>query len=623
MTQQKSTIGRIFSALWGMINTTRKLIINLIFFSILFVILAAIMAEDEQVNIPQDSALVLDLSGDIVEQLRPIDPVEEFMAEASNSNNRPQEILLSDIIFTLENAAGDPRIKAVVLRLQDLKSASINKLQLIGNALDKVKTAEKTVYAIGDVYTQNQYFLASYADKIMLDPMGAVMIDGFGAYPTYYKSALEKLKVSTHIFRVGTYKSAVEPMIRDNMSEAAKKANQAWVDALWSIYKQEVSERRNMATTNFDENLSTFTEKFLAADSDFAKYALDNKWVDELADRQTYRSIIAENVGWNKKKTSFKQISFKKYLNVIKPVLAMPKHNDNQIAVIYAKGTILNGHQKAGDIGGDSTAQLLQKARLNDKVKAVVLRIDSPGGSAFASEIIRKEIDLIKAAGKPIVASMSSVAASGGYWIATSADQIWASPSTITGSIGVFGMFMTFENTLDYLGVHTDGVGSTEWSGLGVTQPLNSKIAHVIQMSVEKSYKQFISLVAETRDMTVEQVDKIAQGRVWTGLQAKELGLVDELGNFDSAIAAAAKLAELENYDTITIEQELSAQEQFIKELLGNISSLDTQSQQSENITNNSKLATLLNTIMTQYNDIAKLNDPRGLYVHCLACPTE
>ncbi|MCU4677581.1 signal peptide peptidase SppA [Catenovulum sp. 2E275] len=614
----KSGISRMFSALWGSINFTRKLIINLLFFGILIVVIIALSADKEQFTVPASSALVLNLSGNIVEQKQIVNPLDDLMMQASGAPEQPAETLLSDVLMVLDAAKQDSRIKAVVLDLQQLSGAGVNKLEAIGDKLNQIKAAGKPVYAIGDYYTKNQYYLASYADEVILHPMGFVLLDGFSNYRLYYKSALEKLKVSTHVFRVGTYKSFVEPYIRDDMSDAAKTANQEWLSRLWHIYKTDVAKRRNIDLKNFDEELSVFSEKFEQSNYDFAQYALNNHWVDSLKTREEVEQTIANVVGWTDNKRSYNQVNFQQYLGLSKPLFN--QNTENQVAIIVASGNILDGKQQPGTVGGDSTAKLLEKARLNDKVKAVVLRIDSPGGSAFASEVIRREIDLLQAANKPVIASMSSVAASGGYWIASSADEIWAHPTTITGSIGVFGMLMTFENTLDYLGIHTDGVSTTEWPPLTPTIALDERVGQILQKSTERAYQRFLQLVSEHRNMTLEDADKIAQGRVWIGEQAFGLGLVDKLGNLNQAVESAADLAGLDQFSTTLIEQELSPQQQLIKEIFGQVSSWASSSPE---IKVETALQKQINKVVKDYNELSQWNDPKGHYALCVACSLE
>ncbi|WP_440876732.1 signal peptide peptidase SppA [Thalassotalea sp. PLHSN55] len=608
-------IKKILSKTWTVLNTFRKVIINLVFFTLLFVFFAALTSSDNEIIVPKNSALVLNIRGDIVEQKKEIEPVNEFLNQAMQSNDEDPEVLIGDIIKVIEHAKTDDRIELLVLQLHKMKGSGITKLKDISQAIESFKESGKKVIAIGDQYSQNQYYLASYADEIWLNPKGWLMLDGYGRYQLYFKSALEKLSISQHVFRVGTYKSAVEPYIRDDMSDAAKEANKVWLNDLWSQYKEDVATQRNFEISNFDETTDALVSKLKAADGNIATYALNNQWVDQLKNREQINQSLVEMVGKNKH-NAFKHIKFNDYLTAITPAIPMPSVIPDKVAVIVAQGTILDGTQKAGTIGGDSTAKLLRKARLNDDVKAVVLRVDSPGGSAHASEIIRQEVELLKAAGKPVVASMGTYAASGGYWISAPANKIYASPTTITGSIGIFGFMITLENSLSKLGIHTDGVGTTEIAGFGLTRPLTDGMADIFQLSIERGYRDFISLVAESRDMSLAQVDAIAQGRVWSGVKAKELGLVDELGNLDDAIAAAASIAGLAQFDTLLIEKTLSARDQFLKELLGQASVyLGEPTPATITPVNN-----VFKTLQAEFEQFNNMNDPQGIYSFCLTC---
>jgi protease-4 len=404
--------------------------------------------------------------------------------------------------------------------------------------------------------------------------------------------------------------------MRDDMSVAAKEANKLWLSDLWSQYKSDVARNRKFSIDNFDEDADVLVAKLEKAEGNIAQYALDNQWVDALKNRQDMKRSLIKLVGKNAAGDSYNHISFKHYLSATSSLYPIINPNSDKVAVIVAKGTILDGNQKPGAVGGDSTAALLREARLNSQVKAVVLRVDSPGGSAYASEIIRQEIELIKQAGKPVVASMGTYAASGGYWISAPADKIIASPATITGSIGIYGFFMTFENSLSKLGVYTDGVGTTDIAGFGVTRPLTEGMAKVFQLNINRGYQDFISLVAENRNMTLEQVDNIAQGRVWSGLKAKELGLVDELGNLTSAINAAAELADLATYDTLLIEIEKSPKDLFLQGLVGQATSFFPESK-IISLSNTDKLFLQLKNQLSHLN---LLNDPQGIYSLCMAC---
>ncbi|MBA6338573.1 MULTISPECIES: signal peptide peptidase SppA [unclassified Colwellia] len=613
---KQSALKRVTLKFFSLLNSFRKIIINVVFFLVLFLFIAALGSDDDKIVVPNNTALVLNLTGDIVEQKNAIDPMDALISEALEEKEKNPEVLLSDLLNVIERAKNDSRIEMIVLQLQGLNSTGLSKLQDIAQALETFKAAGKKIIAVGDQYSQDQYYLASSADEVWLNPRGWLLLDGYGRYQLYFKSALDKLSISQHIFRVGTYKSAVEPYMRDDMSAAAKEANKLWLTDLWSQYKSDVASNRKFSIDNFDENADVLVAKLEQADGNIAQYALDNLWVDALKNRQEMKLSLIKLVGKNSAGDSYNNISFKHYLSATKPLYPMVNPNTDKVAVIVAKGTILDGRQKPGTIGGDSTASLLREARLNNKVKAVVLRVDSPGGSAYASEIIRQEIELIKLAGKPVVASMGTYAASGGYWISAPADKIIASPATITGSIGIYGFFMTFENSLSKLGVYTDGVGTTDIAGFGVTRPLTDGMARVFQLNINRGYQDFIGLVAENRNMSLEQVDSIAQGRVWSGAKAKELGLVDELGNLTTAINAAAELAELATFETLLIEIEQTPKDLFLQGLLG----------QAKTFFPETEIMTLSNTdklfleMKAQLSHLNILNDPQGVYSLCMTC---
>ncbi len=620
MNENRGTFARITIGLFSLLNTSRKIIVNLVFFTVLLLIFIAISSDEESIHVKNGSALVLNLRGDIVEQKYEIDPMDTFINEALDQPEKAPEILLSDVLDVIEHAKNDDRIAMLVLDLKNMQGSGLTKLKDIAQALIEFKSHDKKIIAIGEQYSQNQYYLASYADEVWLNPKGWMLLDGYGRYQLYFKSALEKLSISQHIFRVGTYKSAVEPYMRDDMSDAAKEANHLWLNDLWQQYKTDVALQRNFETSNFDEDVDVLVEKLKAADGNVAEYALQNNWVDQLKTRAQINKDLIELVG-SDGDDSFKRISFNDYLTTITPEFVPESMNTEKVAIIVAKGTILNGNQKPGAIGGRSTAALLRQAREDSNVKAVVLRVDSPGGSAYASEVIRQEVELLKNAGKPVVASMGTYAASGGYWISAPADKIYASPTTITGSIGIFGFFMTFENTLSKLGIYTDGVGTTDIAGFGLTRELTPGMASIVQLNIERGYRDFIELVAENRDMNTTQVDAIAQGRVWSGKKAKELGLVDELGNLDDAVNAAAELASLTDFETLLIEKEKSNRAQFLQNLLGQASVLFGDS--AAPVYNENSLTKVITKLSSELKQIAELNDPQGIYSFCLACEVE
>ncbi|MBB1308423.1 MULTISPECIES: signal peptide peptidase SppA [unclassified Pseudoalteromonas] len=616
-------IAKLFKGLWAGINFSRRLVLNFLFVLLVILFIVSIISDDNEINVADTSVLRLNLNGPIVEEKVYVDPIESAINDATQSNDEPAEILLDDIINVIDQATEDKRISVILLDLQKMPSAHLNKLKQITLALERFKASGKKVIASGYYYSQAQYYIAAHADEISMHPYGGVEIQGFGMYPLYFKDALEKLGITQHIFRVGTFKSAVEPFIRNDMSDAAKEANNVWLGALWKEYKQDVAAVRPFDEANFDETMDVFLAKMQAVNGDSGKYALEHQWVDSLKTNQQVRQQLIALVGTEETGKTFNQVSFKEYLSLVKSPIEFDNPMTEKVAVVVARGTISDGERKAGEIGGDSTAALLRKARLDDKVKAVVLRIDSGGGSMFASEVIRAEVLALKAAGKPVVASMSSVAASGGYWIASAANEIWAAPSTITGSIGVFGNFMTFENTMAKLGVYSDGVATTEMAGLSIARPLNEKMAQVIQLSVEDAYQRFLEVVGEARNMTPEQVDSIAQGRVWIASQAQELGLVDKLGNKQDAIKAAAELAKLDFYEVKTIKQSLSAEEKLMQDIFGNASIrslIGSQSTLQNALSNQASINGLVKQLTTEVEGLKDYNDPQGIYARCLVC---
>ena len=621
MSEKKSWTKSFFIGSWNVINFTRKFVLNLIFFIILIAIIIGISnSSGGKIIVPKSSALLLNLSGNLVIEQQYVDPAEKFAAEAFGQGTDNPEILVRDLVKVINNAKEDKRIKTLVLQLGGLGGGGLDKMRLVAEALTDFKTSGKPVYAMGDYYGQNQYYLAAHADKLYLNPMGAMIIEGYGRYRMYYKEGLEKLRASVHVFKVGKFKSAVEPYLRDDMSPEARLANEAWMNELWSQYKSDVAIARNMDVSNFDEKLDQLIPKFESVKGDFAEYALQNGWVDGLRSRNEFREEMVALLGEADTKEGYDTVNYEKYLSLITPQISLPESAKDKVAIVIAKGTILDGNQKPGTIGGDSTAALLREARLDDKIKAVVLQVDSGGGSAFASEVIRKEIDLIKAAGKPVVASMATYAASGGYWISASADEIFAEPSTITGSIGIFGMMTTFERTLEYVGVRTDGVGTTELAGMSPTRGLSPGVKQIIQMNIERGYERFINLVATERGMTAQAVDQIAQGRVWIGTQALELGLVDKLGNLQDAIEAAAGLAKLEDYDTKYIARTLSDKELFWQSFLAGTASifsgLDVEPKTSA-------FQEILAKVDTDLKQFTQLNDPLATYAMCIECQVD
>ncbi|TOP91922.1 signal peptide peptidase SppA [Vibrio parahaemolyticus] len=609
-------IGLIFKGIWKSITFIRLALANLVFLLMIAVFYFAFTYTGEgRPVIEKESALVMNLSGPIVEQRRYVNPMDS-VAGSLLGNEMPKENVLFDIVDTIRYAKDDAKVSGLVLALRDLPETNLTKLRYIAKALNEFKASGKPVYAVGDFYNQSQYYLASYADKVYMAPDGGVLIKGYSAYSMYYKTLLEKLDVSTHVFRVGTYKSAIEPFIRDDMSDAAKESATRWVTQLWSAFVDDVTTNRNINAKVLNPTMEELLTEMKSVDGDLAQLAVKMGLVDELATRQDIRTLFAKEFG-SDGKDSYNAISYYDYLATIRPDYTLANHD---IAVVVASGAIMDGQQPRGTVGGDTVASLLRQARNDEKVKAVVLRVDSPGGSAFASEVIRNEVEALKKAGKPVVVSMSSLAASGGYWISMSADKIVAQPTTLTGSIGIFSVITTFEKGFSKLGINTDGVGTSPFSGDGITTGLSEGASQAFQLGIEHGYKRFISLVGSNRDMTVEEVDKVAQGRVWTGQDALSFGLVDQMGDFDDAVELAAKLANVTDYGIYWVEEPLSPTELFLQEFMNQV-------KVSLGVDATSLLPKSLQPVAQQFEQDASLlqsfNDPKGQYAFCLNCQVQ
>lgn len=609
-------IGLIFKGFWKVITFIRLALTNLIFLlSIAIVYFLYLNADSPAPTVDKASALVLNLSGPIVEQSSYLNPMDS-LSDSLFGRELPRENVLFDIVDTLRYAKNDDKVTGVVLALREMPETNLTKLRYIAKAINEFKSSGKPVYAIGDFYNQSQYYLASYADKIYLAPDGGIMLRGYSNYNLYYKSLLEKLDVNTHVFRVGSYKSAVEPFIRDDMSDEAREAASQWLSQLWGAYIGDVASNRQLDPQQLNPTMEEFLALLRNASGNLAELSLSLGLVDQLATRQQVRHELAQVFG-SDGEDSYNAVGYYRYRNMMKPTFT-PSAND--IAIVVASGAIMDGTQSRGNVGGDTVAGLLRQARQDANVKAVVLRVDSPGGSAFASEVIRNEIEALKAVGKPVVASMSSLAASGGYWISMSADKIVAQPTTLTGSIGIFSVITTFEKGLNKLGIYTDGVGTSPFSGVGITSGLNDNVKDAIQMGIEHGYQRFISLVSENRNLTIEDVDKIAQGHVWTAKDAQQYGLVDTLGDFDDAIAIAAQLAQLEHYNLYWVEEPLSPAQRFIQNLLS-----EAQARFDVNISSlvPATWHPVTQQLIQDASMLNQLNDPKGYYALCLTCQSD
>ena len=606
-------LGWLFRSLWRLLNFTRLMLVNLLFLIVVLAIVYSV-GQKEAPQAPIEGALTLNLNGVLVEQRTQSDPASQLLRQMDSSDEPPGEIVLSDLLWAIKSAKDDERIKALVIKPQGLQGANFTKLQEVASAIDAFRESGKPVIAMADFYAQGPYLLAAHADHVLLNQSGAVVIEGLGVYQTYFKSALEKLNITPHVFKVGTYKSFVEPYTRDEMSPESKEANQRWLDQLWQSYVADVAEQREIEPDAVAPGKERFLELLRKAGGNAANYALDNGLVDQLATRDEMTQAVIKEVGEDEDH-GWKGVGLKEYLAAIPE--QYPQNGKDEVGLIVASGDIMDGVQPAGTIGGDTLSDLLADARRDDKIKAVVLRVDSPGGSAFAAEQIRAELLALKQAGKPVVVSMGSYAASGGYWISADADKIFASPTTLTGSIGVFGMFATIDKALAQFGVHTDGVGTTDYVGVGPTRALPDHVGQAIQLSVEDTYQRFIGLVGKGRGLSPEEAEKAAEGRVWTGEDAKALGLVDEFGNLDDAIKAAAELANLKEWQVTPIEQEESAKDKFLRQLFDSSAQVLAPQLQSWLPAGFGKALVEVNRSL---DPLTRFNDPQGTYAFCPVC---
>ncbi len=609
-------IGRIVRGLWRFITAAKNATGNLIFLAILALVVISAFTPDS-ITIPNSAALIINPTGNIVEQKKVIDPVAEFL---SGYDNEATETLLKDILDAIDAAGGDGRIKVLILDLDKLQGAAFSKLEEIGDALDTFKQSGKPVYAFARSYSQSQYYLATHADKVYIEEnsghfLGGVFLTGLGVYPIYFKSALEKYSIDYHVYKAGLYKSAVEPYERDNMSAEAKLANMRWLNHLWDEYRQTVTSEREISPADFDQYANHYDELLDKANNNPDILAVQHNLVDDLITREEWIGMLSDIVGSHA--GTYSKVGLGDYLATVRPAVSGFNPGSSKIAVITASGVIYDGEQPAGNIGSDSITKLIRQAREDNSVKALVVRLDSPGGSPSASEQIRNELDLTQKAGKPVVISMGSYAASGGYWIAATANKIFAASTTITGSIGAFATLPTFQKTAAEFGITSDGVGTTNLSGsLNLLTEMNPRIDRTIRKSVEYTYSRFINLVARGRNMTPEQVETLAEGRVWAATDALKHGLIDAIGNLDEAIDSAALLADIGSYEVIYLEKTLSAKEKLLNELLN--TSLGTFHQ-----TTSTRLIPGLNSIYAvsrEMQTIIELGQKPGIYLRCLEC---
>ena len=600
-----------FGLVWRLLDGIRKTL-HLALMLVIFGFLLAALHTSIPI-VPRSAALVISPQGELVEQLSG-DSVRRALGEASGGPD--PETLLRDVTDAIAAAKTDSRIKLIVLDLDQMDAAGLSKLQEIGAALRDFRASGKRVIAMGDSYSQIQYYLAAQAGEVYLDPMGEVSVHGFSYYRMYYKDAIDKLQIDSNVFKAGTFKSYTDQFSRSDMAPSEREETSLWLESLWNAYSQDVTHARSLPATALQDFIAAQPASVQAVNGDMAKMALQRGLVTALKSRRQVADDLKGLVGEDDDNHSFNGIGMSQYLAAVRSKHVLKSKSDSKVGIVVASGEIFDGRQLPGKIGGESTSDLLREARYDNAVKAVVLRVDSPGGSEFASEKILREVQALRKAGKPVVVSMSSYAASGGYYIAAAANQIFASPTSITGSIGVFSYIPTFQRTLEKLGVKVDGLGTTPLAGdLRIDRAIGPVTKQVLQASVDHAYQQFLHRVADGRKKPVEEVDKIAQGRVWAGVDAERIGLVDHLGGLKDATDAAAKLAELgADYDVDYIETELSLKEQLLMQIrsqavrVGELAGL---------LPERNEIERLIDPLLEQARVIARLKDPHGLYSYC------
>ena len=607
-----SLLRRVLSAIWNGITRIRLALSNILFLVFIALVYFVYLGGPED-SPPEKAALLLNLAGTVVDQRSQVEPLQALLGEPAPED---REMLLRNIIDAINYAKDDPAINSMVMELDNLSYVGISKTQEIAEAMEAFKKTGKPVVAVGDFFTQDQFLLASYADSIIMNSFGGVGLEGYSSYRNYYRETLEKMSVNVHVFHAGEFKSIAEPFLRDDMSPGEKRVTERWLQVLWGQYAATVEAQRELPPGSVNTYVNTYAQALADQGGNAAALALEAGMVDELLNRSEANDYLVELVGASNEDGLYEAVVFERYLRRQQPTQLTAMEGE-RVAVITASGNIVPGDQPPGTIGGDSLANLIATTAESEGVRALVLRVNTGGGSVFASEVIRQELLRTQALGIPVVISMGAIAASGGYYIAAEADEIWATPGTITGSIGVFAAVPTFERLLERIGVYTDGVGTTDLAGsLRLDRPLDPQVATVIRSSVDFSYANFRQLVAQGRDMTSGEVNSLAEGRVWSAPDALENGLLDGIGSLADAIDAAAARAGLEDYKVDYVELPLSPRELFLQTLADRVGSLRVWSPSGLS----ASLTSLLAPVADAAAELAVLKDPRHLYARCLSC---
>lgn len=602
MTRRPSFLGRLFRGLWRGITYLRLALANLLFLLLLGLIYV-FFSGTSPAPLPAKAALLLNPAGTVVDENTRVDP----LALLSEPSSATAETRLQDMIEAVELATEDDRISALVIATENLVQFGLSRAQELAPALAGFRDSGKPIIATGDYFTQDQYLLAAEADEILLHPYGGVALQGFASYRNYFSEALEKLAVDVHVFRAGEFKSIAEPLTRNDMSEGEKRITGAWLEDLWAQYARRIEARRGLDSGALQRQINAYPERLAEAGGDPAQLALVEGLVDGLMSHREVDGHLAARVGAVNDAGGAEMIPFQRYL----AKRSAAAGSGPRIAVVTAQGNIMPGVQEPGAIGAESLSSELLEVADSPDTAAIVLRINSGGGSVFASEVIRAALTEVREGGTPVVVSMGPVAASGAYFIATAADAIWATPATLTGSIGVFAAFPTVDRLLARAGIHTDGVGTTDVAGsLRIDRPLNPLVAEALQQSVEQIYDKFLALVAKSRGMSIEEVHDVAQGRVWSAPAARDAGLVDELGSLSEAAAAAAELAGVSAYHVEHVRSSMSPRQMLLQQLADRLS-IETLPM---------SLRGALLPMQAARDAMSALSDPRHLYMQCVGC---
>jgi protease-4 len=582
--------------------------VPLLFVTVFVVAFSTGMKDSAPEPLPEKAALLIAPSGPLVEDAAPVDPISAFI-----NQDYEQPALLNDVVRAIRWAAADDRITSLVMDLENLAGPSTSQTVEISAAIAEFKAAGKSVVAFGDFYSQAHYLLASQADHVMLHPEGGMFLEGFSVYRSYLRSFLEKVRVTMHVFRAGENKSAVEPYLRDDMSDSEREVVSRWLNGLWSTYTDLAESGRELPAGAMNTFIASFPDQLAASSNDLGQTMLDAGWVDALADHAQMDEALAEWVGVTDEDGFAEMVTFERYVDDIKSQRAIEQEGLPLIAIIPVEGTLVPGDSEEGMAGSDTIIGYIDTALEAEDLAAIVLRVNSPGGSVFASDLIRRKLSEATEADIPVIVSMGSVAASGGYWISAEADEIWALPTTITGSIGAFSAFPTIEGIVDYIGVTVDGVGTTPLAGeASLNRGLSPEMASIVQALANGAYEDFIELVANGRDMSEEAVQRVAEGLVWTGAEASQIGLVDKVGGLDAAVAAAAELAGVEEWRTGRTTVPPSFESVLLEEL--------SRSLGASVMAPGGWLGSLVESFKPVVRSLSSLRDPMHVYAQCLSC---